>query len=293
MNIAVVGAGTIGLSWVRRFVTHGHAVIISDPRPDLADAAAALPLSADERARVSLVEDRRDAIAAADVIQESGPEHLAFKQDLIADVAASGQPDALLLSSSSALLPTAMTATAPDAVAARVAIGHPFNPPHLMPLVEIVPGERTSPATVAAARDLYTAAGMAPAVLAREVPGYVGNRLQKALWTEAFRLVLDGVVSVEDVDTVMKNSLGLRYATVGIVEAAAMGGGRAGLAGLLGLVRESFAGIELSDLDWSDEALQPLYDAAAAAYGLPVDPARISRRDELLTAVLRARGQLD
>lgn len=292
MDICVLGAGTIGLSWVRRFVAHGHTVVVCDPRPDLADAIAALPLTDDEAARVSVEPRRAAALAGADLVQESGPEHLPFKRDLIADFAEHGRPGALWFSSSSALLPTDMTADADDAVAARVAVGHPFNPPHLMPLVEVVPGTRTAASTLDAARDFYTSLAMEPAVLMREVPGFVGNRLQKALWAEAFGLVLDGVVSVEDLDTVMKNSLGLRFACVGIVEAAAMGGGAQGVQGLMDLLRESFAKIELSDIDWSNEALQPLYDAAAEAYGKPVEPGRIVRRDELLEGMLRVRGQL-
>lgn len=292
MNICVLGAGTIGLSWLRRFVAHGHQVLVCDPRPDLTDIVAGLPLTEDERARVRVVPDREAALAEADLIQESGPEHVAFKRELIADFARHGKADAWWFSSSSALLPSDMTAEASDDVAARVAIGHPFNPPHLMPLVEVVPGQRTAAATLDGARAFYTSLGMEPAVLHREVPGFVGNRLQKALWAEAFGLVLDGVVSVEDLDTVMKNSLGLRFACVGIVEAAAMGGGAAGVQGLMDLLRESFAKIELNDLDWSNEALAPLYEAAAAAYGAPVDPARITRRDELLTGMLRVRGQL-
>lgn len=292
MQITVLGAGTIGLSWVRRFVAGGHTVIVCDPRPDLADVLAALPLTESERGRVRIETDRPAALAAADLVQESGPEHLPFKRELLADFAEHGRPEALWFSSSSALLPSDMAADAPDQVAARVAIGHPFNPPHLMPLVEVVPGARTAPTALDAARAFYTELGMEPAVLMREVPGFVGNRLQKAIWAEAFGLVVDGVVSVEDLDTVMKNSLGLRFACVGIVEAAAMGGGAAGVQGLMDLLRESFAKIELGDIDWSNEALAPLYEAAEAAYGKPARPERIARRDELLTGVLKVRGQL-
>ena len=292
MQITVLGAGTIGLSWVRRFVAGGHTVTVCDPRPDLADVLATLPLTDSERGRVRIETDRAAALAAADLVQESGPEHLPFKRELLADFAEHGRPEALWFSSSSALLPSDMTADAPDEVAARVAIGHPFNPPHLMPLVEVVPGARTAATTLDAARAFYTELGMEPAVLMREVPGFVGNRLQKAIWAEAFGLVVDGVVSVEDLDTVMKNSLGLRCACVGIVEAAAMGGGAAGVQGLMDLLRESFANIELGDIDWSNEALAPLYEAAEAAYGKPARPELIARRDELLTGVLKVRGQL-
>lgn len=292
MQIAVLGAGTIGLSWVRRFLTGGHHVIVCDPRPDLVDALAAIPLAADERGRVRIEDDRQLALAEADIVQESGPEHLPFKRELLADFAAHGQARTLWFSSSSALLPSDMAADLPDAVAARVAIGHPFNPPHLMPLVEIVPGARTAASTLDSGRSFYTGVGMEPAVLTREVPGFVGNRLQKAIWAEAFGLVLDGVVSVEDLDTVMKNSLGLRFACVGVVEAAAMGGGPAGVQGLMDLLRESFATIELSDIDWSNEALAPLYAAAQSVYGTPVREEFLARRDELLAGVLEVRGQL-
>ncbi len=195
---AVIGAGTIGLSWTALFAAHGLTVGVSDPREDLAEAVAdALARYAPHLAargldvrgladRVHLAADVTDAVRDADVVQENGPERVAFKQDLFAAVVREAPAHALLLSSSSAIPATAFTGELADEDAARVLIGHPFNPPHLLPLVEVVPGERTGEDAVQAALDFYTFLGRTPVVERKEIPGFVGNRLQNALSARRF-----------------------------------------------------------------------------------------------------------
>ncbi|MBP2471946.1 ketoreductase RED1 [Crossiella equi] len=232
-TVAVVGAGTIGLSWTALFAAHGWTVRVTDPRPDLAEAVEqALAtygphLAASDLAdRVHLAADVAEAVREAEVVQESGPEVLAVKQELFTALLRAAPSDALLLSSSSTLPATAVTAHLPDA--ARVLVGHPFNPPHLLPLVEVVPGERTSEASVHAAVDFYTGLGRTPVVQRKEIPGFVGNRLQNALSREAIYLVEQGVISPEDLDRVVTGSLGPRWAAVGPFLGSHLAGGAGG-----------------------------------------------------------------
>lgn len=293
MNVTVLGAGTIGLSWARLFASHDHKVVVCDPRPDLKEVVDALPISDRVRANLTIVDNRAEAMSTADVIQESGPERLEFKKALIAEFATAAPSHALLFSSSSAIPSSKFVEDADDSVAARVAIGHPFNPPHLVPLVEFVPNPRTTQDTIDKGMEFYRGVHKEPVFIAKEVPGFVGNRLQKAMWNEAFGLVQDGIISATDLDSLVKNSLGMRWASVGVFEAAALGGGANGMAGIIDLLRESFAEIKLYDTDWSAEAMAPLYEQANAAYGAPARPELAKERDRRQAAILELRGQTD
>ena len=237
MIIAVVGAGTIGLSWAALFASHGHDVRLHDPRPDLQellDAAvvelsAVLPGSWGER--IVLEPDLEAAVAGVDVVQENGPERLDFKQDLFARIEAAAPPQALLLSSTSGLMPSDMGADLKEP--GRVLVGHPFNPPHVVPLVEVVPGAQTAPETVQAAAAFYRSLGKVPVVLHKEIGGFVANRLQSALFRESVHLVMEGVVTPEELDQVVTESVGVRWATAGPFESYHLGGGPGGIRNLL------------------------------------------------------------
>ncbi|MGW7491712.1 3-hydroxyacyl-CoA dehydrogenase NAD-binding domain-containing protein [Streptomyces sp. NPDC054786] len=237
-TVAVIGAGTIGLSWAALFAGHGLNVRVTDPRPDLAEAVdAALAEAAPQLARqgldtaglagrVQLAGEVTEAVRHADVVQENGPENTAFKRELFATLVREAPSHALLLSSSSAIPSTAFTDRLDDA--GRILIGHPFNPPHLVPLVEVVPGRRTSEDSVTRAVAFYRSVGRVPVVERKELPGFVGNRLQNALSREAIHLVEQGVVSPSELDAIMVNSLGLRWSTVGPFLGAHLGGGPGG-----------------------------------------------------------------
>ena len=237
MIIAVVGAGTIGLSWAALFASKGHDVRLHDPRPDLQellDAAAvelSEVLSGSWRDRIVLEPDLEAAVTGVDVVQENGPERLDLKQELFARIEAAAPPEALLLSSTSGLMPSDMGAhlTAPG----RVVVGHPFNPPHVVPLVEVVPGAQTPAATVEAAAAFYRSLGKVPVVLHKEIGGFVANRLQSALFRESVHLVLEGVVTPEELDQVVTESVGVRWATAGPFESYHLGGGPGGIRNLL------------------------------------------------------------
>jgi len=235
--VAVVGAGTIGLSWAALFASKGHDVRLHDPRPDLQELldAAVVELSdvlpGTWRDRIVVEPDLEAAVAGADVVQENGPERLEFKQELFARIEAAAPPQALLLSSTSGLMPSDMGADLNDP--GRVVVGHPFNPPHVVPLVEVVPGAQTAPETVQAAAAFYRSLGKVPVVLHKEIGGFVANRLQSALFRESVHLVMEGVVTPEELDQVVTESVGVRWATAGPFESYHLGGGPGGIRNLL------------------------------------------------------------
>ncbi|MGI5424207.1 SDR family NAD(P)-dependent oxidoreductase [Streptomyces sp. CA-179760] len=299
---AVIGAGTIGLSWATLFAAHGLTVKVTDPRPDLAEAVAeALDRNAPHLAargldvtdladRVHIAADVAEAVRDADVVQENGPERVEFKRDLFATLVREAPDHALLLSSSSAIPSSAFTRELPDEAAARVLIGHPFNPPHLVPLVEVVPGERTGEDAVQDAVDFYASVGRTPVVERKEIPGFVGNRLQNALSREAVYLVEQGVVTPEDLDKVMTNSLGLRWATVGPFLGSHLGGGPGGyrhMAEHIGAsMKQMWAG--LGTPSQNEEEQERLIEAVEKAYGSSTYPELTETRDRRQLAVLSA-----
>ncbi|MFF5570790.1 3-hydroxyacyl-CoA dehydrogenase NAD-binding domain-containing protein [Streptomyces luteogriseus] len=299
---AVIGAGTIGLSWTALFAAHGLTVRVSDPREDLAEAVTdALEQYAPHLAargldvtglagRVHLAADVTDAVRDADVVQENGPERAGFKKDLFATLAREAPGHALLLSSSSAIPSTAFTGELADEDAARVLIGHPFNPPHLLPLVEVVPGERTGEEAVRAALDFYTSVGRTPVVERKEIPGFVGNRLQNALAREAVYLVDQGVVTPEDLDKVMTNSLGLRWATVGPFLGSHLGGGPGGYRHLVAHIGASMqrTGAGGGTPPLTGERQERLIEAVEKAYGSSTYSELTETRDRRQLAVLAA-----
>ncbi|MGW0368293.1 3-hydroxyacyl-CoA dehydrogenase NAD-binding domain-containing protein [Streptomyces coeruleorubidus] len=304
---AVIGAGTIGLSWTALFAAHGLTVRVSDPRPDLAEAVdEALARSAPQLAargldvtdlagRVHFAADVTEAVRDADVVQENGPERVAFKQDLFATLAREAPGHALLLSSSSAIPSTEFTKALADDDAARVLIGHPFNPPHLLPLVEVVPGERTGEDAVRAAVDFYTSVGRTPVVERKEIPGFVGNRLQNALSREAVYLVEQGVVTPEELDTVMTNSLGLRWATVGPFLGSHLGGGPGGYRHMAEHIGASMKRMwaDLGTPSQNDAQQERLIAAVEQAYGSSTYPDLTETRDRRQLAVLSALDSTD
>jgi ketoreductase RED1 len=272
-TVAVVGAGVIGLSWARLFAGHGLTVRVTDPRPDLADV---VPAGVEVAASVA------EAVRDADLVQENGPEDLELKKALFAELVREAPGHALLLSSSSAIPSTAFTAGIDGT---RVLIGHPFNPPHVLPLVEVVPGEQTSEESVRRAVEFYRSVGRTPVVERKEVPGFVGNRLQAALSREAAYLVEEGVVTPEELDTVVTSSLGIRWATVGPFLGAHLGGGPGGYRHLAEHIGRSMQGLALGTPSADPERL---IRAVEDAYGSSTYSALAETRDRKQLAVLTA-----
>jgi 3-hydroxyacyl-CoA dehydrogenase len=298
-RVAVVGTGVIGASWVAHFLGHGLDVVATDPSPGAEDRlrgdVAAIwpglaPVTGASLERLTFTTDPGDAAAQADFVQENGPEREDVKHRLFAVLDEAARPDVVLASSSSGLLPSVIARGCP-VHPERVLIGHPFNPPHLIPLVEVVPGEKTAEEAVDAAVAFYTAVGKKPIRLRREVPGHIANRLQAALWQEAYSLVERGVASVADIDTAIANGPGLRWAVLGPFANQHLSGGPGGLAHILEHLGPP---TEKWWRDLGQVTLTPALNATLVA-GVDeelagVDPAElVARRDAVLNALLAAK----
>lgn len=221
----VIGGGAIGASWAALFAAKGLQVMVNDPRPDSASDVKAFV----ERAtpslkklgytvkglndRIAFEPDLAKAVKDAEVVQESGPERLPIKQAIWQSVEKAAGPDALFLSSTAGI-PSGRIATAMRD-RTRLLVGHPFHPPHLLPLVEVVPNPKTNKKWVDLAAEFYRAMDRVPVVEPKEIQGFVGNRLQTALFREAVWLVQQGYICEHDLDTVVRNALGIRWAVAG------------------------------------------------------------------------------
>jgi len=242
-RIAILSAGTIGASWAAWFLSRGISCTVSDPAPD-AEAKTrtfiqtvwptleqlGLSDGADPEAW-RFVADPAEAVADAQFVQENAPERLEIKRDLYARIDAALPSDTILATSSSGLMMSDMQQGLSSA--ARLAVGHPFNPPHLIPLVEVVGGRQTDPAVLDWCMRFYRSVGKRPILLHKEVPGHLANRLQAALYREAAHAVAEGIASVADVDAAISYGPGLRWAIMGPHLTFHLGGGEGGLRHLL------------------------------------------------------------
>ena len=239
-RVACIGAGPIGAGWSAYFLANGFDVTtyIHDVDEErslralidnawLALEEIGLAEGAD-RARLTVHTDLAEAVANAEFVQESVPEQLELKQSLYAQLGTLVPDDVVIASSTSGLTMTEIqkTCSTPE----RTIVGHPFNPPYLMPLVEVVGGEKTSADAVAWADAFYKQAGKAPVVLNREIPGFIATRLQEAIWREALHMVASGEATVEQIDTAITNGPGPRWALMGPCMVFHVGGGEGGMA---------------------------------------------------------------
>jgi ketoreductase RED1 len=281
--VTVAGMGVIGVSWARLFAEAGWQVRVTDPRPDLSELVdrhlSGLPVTAEP--------DPAAAAEGADFVQEAGPERIAVKKELFAKLAAATRADVVLASSSSSLLPSEIADG--NAAADRIIVGHPFNPPELMPLVEVVPGRRTRAEAVERAVQVYRSLGKQPIRLKKEIPGFVGNRLQKVFNDQAIYLAQQGVVDPADLDELVRASLGLRWATVGPFESMALGGGPGGMRHLMEHVGSQMT-FETGRPD--PGALDEVLDDVERAYGVGPEAYEglAGRRDRRTRAILEPLG---
>ncbi len=233
-TVAVVGAGAIGASWAALVLARGLDVVATDPAPGAEERLREnVRLRLEELGapppgdRLGFSADTATGVAGADLVLECGPERLELKRELFGVLGEATPPDVLLASSSSGLAPSDFQGGChhPE----RVLVTHPFNPPHLVPLVEVVGGEQTSEEAVESAMAVMRHLGKRPIRLRRELPGHVANRLQAALWREAYHLVGTGVVSVADLDRAISSGPGLRWALLGPFATQHLSGGPGGL----------------------------------------------------------------
>jgi carnitine 3-dehydrogenase len=242
-TVAIIGAGVIGGGWAAHFLRMGYDVTAWDPGPGAADRLTALvdvawptlerlglrPGASPDRLRFAA--DLADAVAGAGFVQESAPEVLAAKVALLADLDAVTPADVVISSSTSGFAMSDMVVAAGNP--GRFVVGHPFNPPYLIPLVEIVGGKATDPASVAWAEKFYAHAGKVCLTMDREVPGFVGNRLQEALWREALHMIDSGQATVQQIDDSIAYGPGLRWALMGPMLTFHLAGGHGGMAHML------------------------------------------------------------
>jgi carnitine 3-dehydrogenase len=300
-RVAVIGAGTIGASWAAYFLSRGLAVSASDPSPGAPDLlrrmiADAWPIlmrlggkaDADPNAWI-FDADPAKAAAGCDFVQESAPERLEIKQDLLARIDGALPADVVIASSTSGFLASRLSERC--AHPERVVIGHPFNPPHLIPLVEVVGGAKGSPEAVQAAMQFYRAIGKHPIEIRKEVPGHLANRLQAALWREAVHLVAEGVASVADVDAAISEGPGLRWALMGPHTTFHLAGGEGGMEHF---IRHLLPAMESWWMDLGDPKVdaalkQMLVEGVAEGTGGATTTELARKRDAALVRLLSAR----
>ena len=295
-SVAIVGAGLIGRAWAMIFARAGWDVRLFDPAAGVAEAAiplcaeglrtlAANDLCADPEGAAARIRAAGTLAAALDgvaFVQENGPERLEVKRSLFADLDAATPREAVIASSSSAIRCSLFTEDLPGR--ARCLVGHPVNPPHLIPLVEISGAPWTAPEALVRARQVYEQIGQVPITVLKEIEGFILNRLQGALLAEAFRLASEGHVTPQDLDKTVADGLGLRWSFMGpfeTIELNAPGGIADYCARYTGFYKSLAA----------DPAPPSVYEAPAteailAKWQPPTDlPARMNRRDARLAAL--------
>ncbi|KGQ02475.1 Lambda-crystallin [Beauveria bassiana D1-5] len=310
-TVGVIGTGIIGASWTGLFLAHGLRVLVSDPArnaesklqtylesiwPTLQNVGLAPNASLSNYRFVGA--SMQQHYSKLDFVQENAPERLDLKTKLLGEIDARTRPEVTIASSSSGIPSSqfiAQCAQAPE----RVLIGHPFNPPHLMPLVEVVPHPKTTKASISAALSFYKSLGRKPIHIRQEVPGFAANRLQAVLCNEAYSLISRGVMSAKDLDECVTSSLGPRWAVTGPLMSNAMGGG-GGSDGFKHLLEHLGPAAEkwIEDMkahafSWTPEQLTALGDSVAEGLGTQSVHELERKRDATLVELFRLKSKMD
>jgi carnitine 3-dehydrogenase len=301
-RIAIIGTGVIGASWTALFLARGLQVVATDIAPDAENklrkfvetawpALTRLGLSPGaSQSNATFTANLAQAVAGADLVQENGPERIDFKQKLYGQLDELLPADVIIASSSSGLTMSEIqkgAASHPE----RCVIGHPFNPPHLIPLVEIVGGAKTSETTIRRAAEFYMSIGQQTVRVNKELPGHVANRLQAALAREVYYLVSEGVVSAADVDTALSWGPGLRWGVMGNMMLNHLGGGPGGIEHFF----QQFTGPmtawwkTLGSPVLTPEVQKKLIDSVHAEVGSRTISELEAKRDEILLGLIELR----
>jgi 3-hydroxyacyl-CoA dehydrogenase len=305
-RIAIIGSGVIGASWSALFLAKGLEVTATDVAPN---AEAALRRFIDDAwpalermglapgaspSKLKFTDKLAEAVSGADLVQENGPERIDFKKKLYGQLDELLPPDVIIASSSSGLTMSEIQtgcASHPE----RCVIAHPFNPPHLIPLVEIVGGAKTSEATIQRALEFFASLGKKAIHLRKELPGHVANRLQAALAREVYYLVAEGVVTAADVDTALSWGPGLRWGVMGNMLLNHLGGGQGGIDHFF----QQFTGPMtawwkvLGSPELTPEVQKKLIDSVHAEVGSRSIDELVAERDEVLLGLLELRRRQD
>lgn len=299
---ACLGGGVIGAGWAARLIENGHDVAVFDPAPDAGPKLDAALANADRafaklhegaprrrKGAVRLVSSVAEAVAGADLVVEAVPERLDVKHRVYAEAEAAAKPDALFASSTSGIRPTDLQAgmARPE----RLLVAHPFNPVYLLPVVEIVAGERTSPEAVERAMAFYPTLGMKPVRVRKEIEAFVADRLLEALWREALWLIKDGVCTTEELDDIVRFGFGLRWAQLGVFDTYRVAGGEAGMRHFMAQFGPclKWPWTKLMDVPEFDDALVDLIAGQSDAQSGHIPIREMERiRDDNLVAIQRA-----
>jgi len=302
-RIAIVGTGLIGASWAAEYLARGFDVVATDPAPnaesnlrklvdeaweDLTSIGLAKGASRD---RLKFTTSMKEALSAADFVQENGPERPDFKMKLYAEMDEVVPVDSLLASSSSGITPTVIQSQCKHPE--RVVIGHPFNPPHIIPLVEIVGGSKTSSDAIQRAIRFYASIGKRPIHLKKELPGHVANRFQAALYREVLNVIDQGVLSVEDADAAVCFGPGLRWGVMGQSLQWHLGGGVGGIKHFMEHLMPPLEGMmkALGNPNVTPELKQKVINGVMQeAAGRPVDELA-EEENRVLIGLLKLRAQ--
>ncbi|HEY1713067.1 MAG TPA: 3-hydroxyacyl-CoA dehydrogenase NAD-binding domain-containing protein [Solirubrobacteraceae bacterium] len=302
-TVAVIGGGVIGSGWILHFLRMGLDVRAFDPVPavrerlpqtiesfwPLMEEMGLRPGASPQKLRVAAMLE--EAVADADAVQEAVPEVLEAKQELFATLDRHTPEGTVLLSSTSGLSMTAIQERCrrPE----RTVVGHPFNPPYLVPLVEVLAGERTDPAIADWAVDFYARYDKRPLKLDRYVPAFIASRLQEAMWREALHMIKEGEATVEQIDSSVCDGPGLRWAITGPIMNFHLAGGEGGIAHVLEhfgpTLAEPWTRLQAPELD--DELQRRLIEGCEREAGGRSVAEMVLERDRALLAIMRARAQ--
>ena len=303
-NTAVLGAGVIGASWTALFLASGRNVAVFDTmavaekstRDYVEMAWPALRelglIKSGAPGKLSFHKSAAEAVRDADFIQENVPERIEIKKALFAEIEPHLKLGAIVASSASGLTLTEMQAGWRNP--SRFVLGHPFNPPHLIPLVEVLANERTDADVLELAERFYADVGKVTIRVRKEVPGHVANRLQAALWREALHLVKSGVATVKDVDTAVWAGPGLRWAAMGPTTLFHLAAGPGGIAEFCERYSASFNRWwdDLGDLQMDEALAKQLSDGLADQFGAETPAELSAKRDALIIAMQKAAAHL-
>ncbi|SED56760.1 3-hydroxyacyl-CoA dehydrogenase [Rhodobacter sp. 24-YEA-8] len=294
MKIAIIGCGVVGSSWSLVFARAGHEIAIYDQNTSAAEAALAFVAAADPAfaAQCRVASSLADALNGAEYVQESAPERLPIKQALYREMDGLLAANTIVGSSTSGFPASQFTEGLVNA--ARCLVSHPINPPHLIPLVELIPAPWTAAETLEFTRNLMRDLGQSPITLTREINGFVVNRLQSALLGEAFRLVEDGICTPAEVDAAVADGLGLRWCFMGPFATIDLNAanGIAEYCANLGPMYHGLAKEQADPREWGPELVGAIEEKMRAA--VPADdlPARRKWRDSFLASVVEAKRSI-
>jgi 3-hydroxyacyl-CoA dehydrogenase len=302
-RITIIGTGVIGASWAAQYLARGFDVVASDPAPSaegqlrkyIDDAWRLLTVigltPGASRDRLSFIANMQDALANSDFVQENAPERPDFKIKLFSEMDDATPPDSIIASSSSGITASVMQSKCKHAE--RILVGHPFNPPHVIPLVEVVGGTKTSPEAMERAITFYASIGKKPILLHKELPGHVGNRLQTALYREVMYLIQQGVLTVADADDVVSYGPGLRWGVMGPSLQWHLGGGAGGIKHFMEHLMEPMAaGFQhLGNPDVTPELKTTITEAVLQEAGDRSVETLAQEQNELLVGLIRLRSQ--